>query len=94
MSTELTGCRDRTAQEVRGQHRPDFTPNLSTETDLLTQPYMCSVSGADPYVIISCEGHSVKSTIKKDTLEPEFTISGVFYRKKPRKPVTVEVRWR
>lgn len=85
-----------------GATQTGLTPNLwitlsglySTETDLLTQSYMCSVTGADPYVIISCEGRSVKSIIKKDTLEPEFTISGIFYRKKPRKPITVEVRWR
>lgn len=50
-----------------------------------------SAGGADPYVIVSCEGHSVRSTIKADTLEPEFKTSAVFYRKKPRKPITVEV---
>uniref|UniRef100_UPI0037E9A03E calpain-5-like n=1 Tax=Semicossyphus pulcher TaxID=241346 RepID=UPI0037E9A03E len=50
-----------------------------------------SPGGADPYVIISCEGRSVQSTIKKDTLEPEFATSAVFYRKKPRKPITVEL---
>uniref|UniRef100_A0A8C6L406 Calpain 6 n=1 Tax=Nothobranchius furzeri TaxID=105023 RepID=A0A8C6L406_NOTFU len=47
--------------------------------------------GADPYVVIYCEGKSVKSTIKADTLNPEFATSGVFYRKKPRKPITVQV---
>ncbi|KAM9331592.1 calpain-5-like isoform 1-T2 [Pholidichthys leucotaenia] len=47
--------------------------------------------GADPYVIIYCEGKSVQSTINKDTLNPEFATSAVFYRKKPRKPITVEV---
>ncbi|XP_054481774.1 calpain-5-like [Anoplopoma fimbria] len=50
-----------------------------------------STGGADPYAIISCEGRSVRSTVKKDTLNPEFTTSGIFYRKKPRKPITVEV---
>eukprot|EP00064_Thunnus_orientalis_P010941 superscaffoldBa00001530_g10970 len=50
-----------------------------------------STGGADPYVIISCEGRSVQSTVKKDTLQPEFATSGVFYRKNPRKPVTVGV---
>nr|XP_020454661.1 calpain-5-like isoform X2 [Monopterus albus] len=50
-----------------------------------------STGGADPYVIIYCEGKSVQSTIKKDTLHPEFTTSAIFYRKKPRKPITVEV---
>lgn len=47
--------------------------------------------GADPYVIISCEGKSVKSTIHNDTLNPEFATSGVFYRKKLSKPITVQV---
>ncbi|XP_069002637.1 calpain-5-like [Embiotoca jacksoni] len=50
-----------------------------------------SPGGADPYVIIYCEGYSVKSPIKKDTLQPEFATSAVFYRKKPRKPITLEV---
>lgn len=42
-------------------------------------------------MIIHCEGKSVRSTVKKDTLKPEFKFSAVFYRKKPRKPITVEV---
>ncbi|XP_061607092.1 calpain-5-like [Phyllopteryx taeniolatus] len=50
-----------------------------------------STGGADPYVIINCEGNSVKSTIQKDTLTPEFGTSGIFYRKKPRKPLTVQI---
>ncbi|XP_034539001.1 calpain-5-like [Notolabrus celidotus] len=50
-----------------------------------------SPGGADPYVIISCEGHSVRSTVKKDTLEPEFATSAIFYRKKIRKPITIEL---
>ncbi|XP_029957693.1 calpain-5-like isoform X1 [Salarias fasciatus] len=56
-----------------------------------THTCLCFHPGADPYVIIYCEGKSVKSSIQKDTLNPEFTTSGVFYRKKPRKPLTVEV---
>uniref|UniRef100_A0A3P9J8B2 Calpain 6 n=1 Tax=Oryzias latipes TaxID=8090 RepID=A0A3P9J8B2_ORYLA len=48
-------------------------------------------AGADPYVIISCEGKSVKSIVHKDTLNPQFDTSAVFYRKKPSKPITVEV---
>ncbi|XP_076024623.1 calpain-5-like [Genypterus blacodes] len=50
-----------------------------------------SAGGADPYVIISCEGRWVQSNIFKDTLQPEFATSAVFYRKKIRKPITVEV---
>ncbi|KAJ8276763.1 hypothetical protein COCON_G00085150 [Conger conger] len=50
-----------------------------------------SSGGADPYVIIYCEGKSVRSTVQKDTLEPRFNTRGIFYRKKPRKPITVQV---
>ncbi|CAL8267610.1 unnamed protein product [Merluccius merluccius] len=47
--------------------------------------------GADPYVIISCEGQSVKSVIRRDTLAPEFGTMAIFYRKKPRKHITIQV---
>ncbi|CAL8399757.1 unnamed protein product [Boreogadus saida] len=47
--------------------------------------------GADPYVIIYCEGQSVKSVIRKDTLEPEFETMAIFYRKNPRKHLTIQV---
>uniref|UniRef100_A0A8C6WLH6 Calpain 6 n=1 Tax=Neogobius melanostomus TaxID=47308 RepID=A0A8C6WLH6_9GOBI len=47
--------------------------------------------GNYPYVIIYCEGKSVESPVKKDTLEPEFAFSAVFYRKHPRKPITVQI---
>lgn len=50
-----------------------------------------STGGADPYVVISCEGSSVQSTYQKDTLDPKFQTSAIFYRKSPRKPITVEV---
>lgn len=48
-------------------------------------------SGADPYLVISCEGSIVQSTVKKDTLNPLFDTRAIFYRKKPRKPITVQV---
>ncbi|KAI1903606.1 hypothetical protein AGOR_G00028930 [Albula goreensis] len=50
-----------------------------------------SSGGADPYVIISCEGSTVRSNIQSDTLEPQFDTRAIFYRKKPRKPLTVQV---
>ncbi|KAJ7996655.1 hypothetical protein DPEC_G00239290 [Dallia pectoralis] len=50
-----------------------------------------STGGADPYVIVSCEGSSVRSTVQKDTLEPLFDTRAIFYRKKPSKPITVAV---
>lgn len=48
-------------------------------------------SGADPYVIIYCEGMKVRSTIQKDTVDPEFNVKGIFYRKKPNQPLHIEV---
>lgn len=63
-----------------------------TRLTALWKSFGCRVTGADPYVIIRCEGGSVRSTVRKDTLQPEFKTSGVFYRKKPGKPITVEVK--
>uniref|UniRef100_A0A3B4U5E4 Calpain 6 n=1 Tax=Seriola dumerili TaxID=41447 RepID=A0A3B4U5E4_SERDU len=75
----------------RPQTLGDYMIRVFTDVDSgcreLTEDKMC----ADPYVIIYCEGRSVKSIIKTDTLQPEFTTSAIFYRKKPRKPITVEV---
>ncbi|NP_001080808.1 calpain 5 L homeolog [Xenopus laevis] len=50
-----------------------------------------SDGGADPYVIISCEGNKVQSPVIKDCLEPKFNVKGVFYRKKPGQPIVVQV---
>ncbi|KPP78698.1 calpain-5-like, partial [Scleropages formosus] len=50
-----------------------------------------SSGGADPYVVIHCEGKSVQSAVQKDTLDPIFDMRAIFYRKKPRKPIIVEV---
>ncbi|XP_041707180.1 calpain-5 [Coregonus clupeaformis] len=50
-----------------------------------------SKGGADPYVIVSCEGCSVQSTVKADTVKPVFDTRAIFYRKKTTKPITVEV---
>lgn len=95
-STEPRGFRTKTALEVRGlysksSHHTDWPEHH--QMYLLRWRFACFDTAADPYVIISCEGQSVSSTIKKDTLQPEFKTSGIFYRKKPRKPITVEVRW-
>ncbi|XP_056417135.1 calpain-5 isoform X2 [Hyla sarda] len=50
-----------------------------------------SQGGADPYVIISCEGTKVQSPVVKDTLTPQFDVKGLFYRKKPGQPIIVQV---
>lgn len=95
------GFRSRTAQEVGQPYeqtdgRMDTLPDLATSLRVgltgLKNLTFCFRAGADPYIIIHCEGKSVKSAVKKDTLKPEFKTSAVFYRKKPRKPIIVEVR--
>lgn len=48
-------------------------------------------SAVDPYVIITCEGEKVRSPVYKDTRCPNFDIKGLFYRKKPKEGIHVEV---
>ncbi|XP_035265940.1 calpain-5-like [Anguilla anguilla] len=50
-----------------------------------------SDGGANPYVIVYCEGSSVQSTVQSNTLDPLFDLRAIFYRTKPRKPITVQV---
>ncbi|KAG8548785.1 hypothetical protein GDO81_024167 [Engystomops pustulosus] len=50
-----------------------------------------SEGGADPYVIISCEGSKVQSPVVKDSVTPQFDVKGLFYRKKPGQPIIVQV---
>ena len=47
----------------------------------------------DPYVVVKCEGESVKSNFCRDTLEPEWQhFKVILYRKKPNaEPITIEV---
>lgn len=45
----------------------------------------------DPYVIITCEGERVRSPVQKDARSPNFDIKGLFYRKKPKEGIHVEV---
>ena len=50
---------------------------------------VCPVS--DPYVIIRCEGNKVRSPVHKDTRSPVFDTKALFYRKKERQAVSIEV---
>lgn len=50
-----------------------------------------SSSAVDPYVIITCEGERVRSPVFKDTRCPNFDIKGLFYRKKPKEGINIEV---
>ena len=48
----------------------------------------------DAYVIVKCEGETVKSAYKKNNLNPEWNFEVIFYRKKPStNPVIFEVRY-
>lgn len=42
-------------------------------------------------MIIKCEGDKVCSAVQKGTSTPEYDVKGVFYRKKPSQPITVQV---
>ncbi|GAA6091194.1 calpain-5a [Tachysurus ichikawai] len=50
-----------------------------------------SDGSSDPYVIISCEGKKVRSPVHKDTLSPEFDVKAIFYRKKPKDRIHIEI---
>ncbi|XP_029458029.1 calpain-5 [Rhinatrema bivittatum] len=67
---------------------------------LVTQVHVVSAAGlkdqdtqggADPYVVISCEGSKVRSPVYKNTLSPAFDVKGLFYRKKSGEPIYVQV---
>jgi len=49
---------------------------------------------SDPYVIITCEGEKVRSPVYKDTRCPSFDIKGIFYRRKPKEGIHIEVSWK
>uniref|UniRef100_A0AAY4CJ10 Calpain 5 n=1 Tax=Denticeps clupeoides TaxID=299321 RepID=A0AAY4CJ10_9TELE len=67
---------------------------------LVTQVHVVAAAGlqaqdsdgaSDPYVIISCEGQKVCSPVFKDTCNPEFDVKGLFYRKKPKESIRIQV---
>ncbi|KAM8854597.1 calpain-5-like [Synchiropus picturatus] len=67
---------------------------------LVTQVHVLAASGlaghdsdgaSDPYVIIRCEGHKVRSAVHKRTCSPHFDTKGLFYRKKSKQPISIEI---
>lgn len=42
-------------------------------------------------MIIKCEGDKVRSAVQKGTSAPKYDVKGIFYRKKPGRPITVQV---
>ncbi|CAL8304987.1 unnamed protein product [Gadus morhua 'NCC'] len=53
--------------------------------------YLTRSQASDPYVIITCEGERVRSPVHKDTRSPNFDIKGLFYRKKPKEGIHIEI---
>ncbi|XP_063061438.1 calpain-5a isoform X2 [Engraulis encrasicolus] len=67
---------------------------------LVTQVHVVAADGlqaqdsdgaSDPYVIIRCEGEKVRSPVFKDTCSPQFDVKGLFYRKKAKEGVLIEI---
>lgn len=50
-----------------------------------------SSGGADPYLIIKCERQTITTPAQNNTMDPKFDTQAIFYRKKPRKPITVQI---
>jgi len=49
------------------------------------------IGQADPYVYITCEGYKGRSATVKNSLEPKWNFSVIFYRKKPEKPIKIQI---
>jgi len=49
------------------------------------------IGQADPYVFITCEGSKGRSATVKNSLEPKWDFSVIFYRKKPEKPIKIQI---
>uniref|UniRef100_H0V2U3 Calpain 5 n=1 Tax=Cavia porcellus TaxID=10141 RepID=H0V2U3_CAVPO len=50
-----------------------------------------STTEPNSYVIIKCEGEKVQSPVQKGTSMPQYNMKGIFYRKKPAQPITVQI---
>lgn len=49
------------------------------------------IGQADPYVYLKCEGYKQTSQIVNNSLEPKWDFSVIFYRKKPEKPIKIQI---
>lgn len=57
----------------------------------LDKPTGDGQDAADPYCIVKCEGKSVKTPTIKDTQNPTWDTSCIFYRRNLAEPITVEI---
>ena len=49
------------------------------------------IGGADPYVLIKCEGAKLRSEPVKNSLNPEFNFSVILYRHNPAKGIKIQI---
>ena len=57
---------------------------ICDNSDNTTRDHKCiSQTGADPYCKITCEGKTVVTPVRKDTLDPQLNATAVFYVKTP-----------
>jgi hypothetical protein len=54
--------------------------------------FFLSLKGLNTYVIIKCEDKKVNGRVKKNTLNPEWGTSAIFYRNNPKTPIKIEVK--
>uniref|UniRef100_A0A665TEA6 Calpain 5a n=1 Tax=Echeneis naucrates TaxID=173247 RepID=A0A665TEA6_ECHNA len=69
-------------------------PSLVTQVHILRADGLAGQDSngvSDPYVMIRCEGEKVYSPVQKNTCSPVFDTKALFYRKKSRQPISIEV---
>uniref|UniRef100_A0A3P9HBS9 Calpain 5a n=1 Tax=Oryzias latipes TaxID=8090 RepID=A0A3P9HBS9_ORYLA len=90
-----SNCRELTLDEPRRS----CWSGLRGYPSLVTQVHVQQANGlagqdsdrGNPYVIIRCEGQEVRSDVHKNTCSPVFDTKALFYRKKSKQPISVEV---
>lgn len=50
-----------------------------------------ALGAADPYCVILCEGQSVRSPVCRETLDPVWNTTAIFYRKDVASPIKIQV---
>ncbi|KAM7412556.1 hypothetical protein PAMA_020099 [Pampus argenteus] len=91
-----SGCKELTIDEPPQTCWSGFCgfPSLVTQVHILKANGLAAQDSdgvSDPYVIIRCEGQKVRSPVHKNTRDPTFDTKGLFYRKKPNKPIIIEI---
>ncbi|GCB70733.1 hypothetical protein scyTo_0001357 [Scyliorhinus torazame] len=61
---------------------------LHQATDL---PKLNSSEGADAYAVFKCEYSKIRTAIFKNTRNPQFDTKVIFYRRNPKRPITIQL---